>query len=222
MTRVASALDAATVLTMPTCCALGDSPHPGRHGQGAIHPGRLPAPEEGPTGCAQGHHRHGPQAGPHDLRHAALWPGLRGCRCGVLRTPVSATGVARRQTSGGTIGLPLGANVGCRGQHHVRTFRRVSLHVMALVSGEQSYARVRAVQRRLTGESAQGCMLMTRRAVRIKTERTLVLIARWGAWSGRLATASLVTLQAERSRSIDCSISMSPSGGTSTLQARRE
>ena len=26
-------------------------------------PGRVPAPEEGPTGCAQGHHRHGAQAG---------------------------------------------------------------------------------------------------------------------------------------------------------------
>ena len=89
-------------------------------------------------------------------------------------------------------------------------------------SGEQHYARVRAVQRRLTGESAQGCMLMIRGAVRIKTELTLVLIARWRAWSGRLATASLVTLQAERSRSIDCSILASPSGDTSTLQARRQ
>ena len=62
---------------------------------------------------------------------------------------------------------------------------------------------------------------MVRGAVRIKTESALALIARLGAWSGRLATASLVTLQAERSRSIDCSILASPSGDTSTLQARR-
>ena len=89
-------------------------------------------------GAPQGHHRHGTQAGQAHLFHAAPWPGLRGCRCGVLRTPVSATGVARRQTSGGTIGLPLDANVGCRGQHHVRTFRRVGLHVMAWVSEESS------------------------------------------------------------------------------------
>ena len=42
----------------------GDSPHPGRHGQGAIHPERLPAAEESPPGSAQGHHPHGPQAWP--------------------------------------------------------------------------------------------------------------------------------------------------------------
>ena len=43
-------------------------------------PGRLPAPEESPPGCAQGHHRHGPQAGQAHLHHAALRPGIRGCR----------------------------------------------------------------------------------------------------------------------------------------------
>ena len=43
-------------------------------------PGRLPAPEESATGSAQGHHRHGPQAGQAHLFHAALRPGIRGCR----------------------------------------------------------------------------------------------------------------------------------------------
>ena len=43
-------------------------------------PGRLPAPEESPPGSAQGHHRHGPQAGQAHLHHAALRPGIRGCR----------------------------------------------------------------------------------------------------------------------------------------------
>ena len=54
------------------------------------------------------------------------------------------------------------------------------------VTEEQSYAPIRAVQRRLTGESAQGCMLMVRRVVRTKTEQTLVPIARTVAWSGSL------------------------------------
>ena len=72
---------------------------------------RLPAPEESPPGCAQGHHRHRAQAGQAHLFHAALRSGLRGCWCGILRTTVSAAGVAHGQTSGGTTGLPLGANV---------------------------------------------------------------------------------------------------------------
>ena len=41
-------------------------------------------------------------------------------------------------------------------------------------------------------------MLMAGRVVRTKTEQALVRIARSGAWSGSLTTASLV------SRSIDC------------------
>ena len=43
MTLVASAPLAATVLTTPMCCAPGGQPAPGRHGQGALHPGHLPA-----------------------------------------------------------------------------------------------------------------------------------------------------------------------------------
>ena len=89
-------------------------------------------------------------------------------------------------------------------------------------SGEQSYARVRAGQRRLTGKFAPGCMLMVRRVVRTKAEWTLVDITRWGAWSGSLTAASLVTSQAGRSRSIDCSMLVTPSGVTSTQQSWRE
>ena len=48
-------------------------------------PGGVPAPEEGPSGSAQGHHRHRPQAGQAHLHHAALWPGIRGCWRGTLR-----------------------------------------------------------------------------------------------------------------------------------------
>ena len=47
-------------------------------------PGCLPAPEEGPSGSAQGHHRHGPQAGPDHLLRAALRPAVRGRWRGVL------------------------------------------------------------------------------------------------------------------------------------------
>ena len=47
-------------------------------------PGRLPAPEKGPSGRAQGHHCHGPQTGPYHLLHAALWTPVRGRRRGVL------------------------------------------------------------------------------------------------------------------------------------------
>ena len=47
-------------------------------------PGRLPAPEEGPSGSAQGHHGHGPQAGQDHLLHAALRPAVRGRWRGVL------------------------------------------------------------------------------------------------------------------------------------------
>ena len=103
---------------------------------------------------AQGHYRHGPQAGQAHLHHAALWPGVRGCWCGTLRETVSAAGVARRQASGGPTGLPTGTNVRRRGPHHVRTSRRANRRVTTLVSGEQRYGRARAVQRRLTGQSA--------------------------------------------------------------------
>ena len=92
----------------------------------------------------------------------------------------------------------------------------------ATVSGEQSYARIRPVQRRLTGKFAPGCMLMVRRVVQTTTEWTLVDITRWGAWSGSLTTASLVTSQAGRSRSIDCSMLVAPSGVASTQQSWRE
>ena len=74
-------------------------------------PWRLPAPEESPPGSAQGHHRHGPQAGQAHLHHAALRPGVRGCRRGILRETVSAAGLARRQASDGATGLPTGAHV---------------------------------------------------------------------------------------------------------------
>ena len=47
-------------------------------------PGRIPAPEESPPGSAQGHHCHGPQAGPDHLLHAALRTPVRGRRRGVL------------------------------------------------------------------------------------------------------------------------------------------
>ena len=103
-------------------------------------PGRLPAPEEGTDGCAQGHYRHGPQAGQAHLHHAALWPGVRGCWCGTLRETVSAAGVARRQASGGPTGLPTRTNVRRRGPHHVRTSRRANRRVTTLVSGERCRA----------------------------------------------------------------------------------
>ena len=72
--------------------------------------------------------------------------------------------------------------------------------VIAVVGEEQGYARPRPVQRRLTGESARGCMLMVRRVVRTKTDWRLVRIARRRAWSGSHATASLVTPRPGRSR----------------------
>ena len=62
--------------------------------------GGLPAPEESTPGSAQGHHRHGAQAGETHLLHAALRAGLRRCRRRILREPVSATGVARCNAPG--------------------------------------------------------------------------------------------------------------------------
>ena len=82
------------------------------HRSGSAHM-CLPAPEEGTYGCAQGHHRHGPQAGQAHLFHAALRPGIRGCRRGILRETVSAAGVAGGKAPGGATGLPTGAHVRC-------------------------------------------------------------------------------------------------------------
>ena len=62
-------------------------------------------------GAPQGHHRHGPQAGQAHLHHAAVRPGIRGCRRGILRETVSAAGVACGQAPGGTTGLPVGAHL---------------------------------------------------------------------------------------------------------------
>ena len=70
-------------------------------------PGRLPAPEEGTDGCAQGHYRHGPQAGQAHLHHAALWPGVRGCWCGTLRETVSAAGVRAAKRRAAQLGYQL-------------------------------------------------------------------------------------------------------------------
>ena len=72
-------------------------------------PGRLPAPEEGPSGSAQGHHGDSAQAGLRHLLHAEARPGVRGCWRRILRKSVSAAGVARRQASGGPTGLPAGS-----------------------------------------------------------------------------------------------------------------
>ena len=53
-----------------------------------------------PPGSAQGHHRHGPQAGQAHLHHAAVRPGIRGCRRGILRETVSARGRCVRPSAG--------------------------------------------------------------------------------------------------------------------------
>ena len=83
--------------------------------------GGLPAPEESTPGSAQGHHRHGAQAGETHLLHAALRAGLRRCRRRILREPVSATGVARCKTASVSTGLPTGAYVRCSGPYSGRT-----------------------------------------------------------------------------------------------------
>ncbi len=53
-------------------------------------PGRLPAPEEGPSGSAQGHHGDSAQASLRHLLHAEARPGVRGCWRRILRESVSA------------------------------------------------------------------------------------------------------------------------------------
>ena len=47
------------------------------------------------------------------LHHAAVRPGIRGCRRGILRETVSAAGVACGQAPGGPTGLPVGAHLRC-------------------------------------------------------------------------------------------------------------
>ena len=89
-------------------------------------------------GGAQGHHRHGPQAGSHHLFHAALWPRVRGRRGRILRTSISAAGVARGQATGGATGLSAGAHARCSGTHNLRTLWRADCRVTTLVSGEVS------------------------------------------------------------------------------------
>ena len=53
---------------------------------------------------------------------------------------------------------------------------------------------------------------MARRVAWTETGYALVDITRWRAWSRSLTTASLVTLRWGRSRSIDCSTLVVPSG----------
>ena len=81
-------------------------------------------------------------------------PGIRGRRGRILRTSISAAGVARGKASGGATGLSAGAHARCSGTHNLRTLWRADCRVTTVVSEEQSYARIRPVQRRLTGESA--------------------------------------------------------------------
>ena len=64
-------------------------------------------------GASQGHHRHGPPAGPHHLFYVALRPGLRGCWRRTLRESISAAGAARCETAGCPTGIPMGAHVRC-------------------------------------------------------------------------------------------------------------
>ena len=102
-------------------------------------PGRLPAPEESPSGSAQGHHGHGPQAGPDDLLHAALRPGVRGCRSPVLRESVPGKGVADREAESGATGPPAGAPIRSLGIACApRTGGGVG--VILWVSGERTYS----------------------------------------------------------------------------------
>ena len=74
-------------------------------------PGRLPAPKESPPGSAQGHHGDSAQAGLHHLRHAPTRPTVRGRWRRILRTSVSAAGIAHRPASSRPVGLPAGAPV---------------------------------------------------------------------------------------------------------------
>ena len=101
--------------------------------------GGLPAAEEGADGCAQGHHRHGAQAGQAHLFHAALRPGVRGRWGRVLRNPVSAAGVTRSPTPGGPTWLPTGAYVRCSGRHCTCFLLRTRCCVTTFVSRDPSF-----------------------------------------------------------------------------------
>ena len=101
--------------------------------------GGLPAPEEGTTGSAQGHHRHCAQAGPAHLFHAALRPGVRGRWRRILRESVSAASVACGQAAGGPTGLPTGAHIRrSGGTHNAGISRCAHCRVTTLVSRESS------------------------------------------------------------------------------------
>ena len=73
--------------------------------------GRLPAPEEGALGSAQGHHGHGPQAGQDHLRHVALRAGVRGCWRGTLRASASPEGAASHHAPCRSTGLSTGPHL---------------------------------------------------------------------------------------------------------------
>ena len=62
-------------------------------------------------GSAQGHHGDRAQAGLHHLRHAPTRPTVRGRWRRILRTSVSAAGIACGKAPGRPIGLPAGAPV---------------------------------------------------------------------------------------------------------------
>ena len=93
------------------------------------------------------------------------WPGSSTPCCAMARstwmlapnttTSVPGPGVARGQAPAGPVGLPVGASFRCSRTHHVRTSWPANRRVTIPVSREQRYARIRPVQRRLTGESSQ-------------------------------------------------------------------
>ena len=84
-------------------------------------PGRLPAPEEGTDGA-------GPRPSP---PRPTSWLASSIPCCAtvkstwtpgpILRTPISAAGVARGKASGGATGLSFGAHARCSGTHDLRT-----------------------------------------------------------------------------------------------------
>ena len=71
---------------------------------------------------------------------------------------ISAAGVAAPPSGGGLDWATNWYQFRRRGPHHVRTSRRANRRVTTLVSAEQSYARARPVQRRLTGVAVSGCV----------------------------------------------------------------
>ena len=100
--------------------------------------GRLPAPQESPSGSAQSHHRHGPQAG---LRSSTPCCAMARSTWMLARNTTNdsiSNGRCAGQASGGTTGLPTGANVRRRGPHHVCTSRRADCRVKTFVSGESN------------------------------------------------------------------------------------